>query len=84
MRKVKKFIKCSGSDFDFNVALIGDGKNPRLYFIENDVYYVDEDFDGVEYPIEAGTPAKYIEQNEWLLQMDLKAFKRIAKEILGI
>lgn len=79
MRKVKKFIKCG----DFNVALIGEGKNPQLYLIEHDVYYVDEDFDGVEHPIKVGTPAKYIEENDKLLQMDLKSFKKIAKEILG-
>lgn len=82
MRKVKKFVKCYGSEFDFNVALVGDGTNPRLYFIEQDVYYIDEDFDGEEHPIKVGTPAKYIEENEWYLQMDLKAFKKIAKEIL--
>lgn len=72
MRKIEKFIKCDG----FNVAMVGKGKNPTLYFIEFDVYYPEDDFDSPELPFKAGVDAKYIQ--EWFLEMSLKDFKKIA------
>lgn len=77
MRKIEKFIKCNGC----NVAIVGKGKNPTLYFIESwmNVYYPENDFDSIELPFKAGVDVKYIK--EWLLRISMKDFKKIVKEI---
>jgi hypothetical protein len=79
MRKIEQLITCHGKDCDFNVAVVGTGKNPQLYFFEVDVYYPDDHFDSVELPFKVGVDAKYIE--EWFLQMDMKTFKKLTKTI---
>ena len=80
-QKIEKFIHCSGSDFDFYVAEVGNGKNPTLYFLDDREWYFDPegDEDSGEMHIEVGKPASIIQ--EWYLKMDKKSFQKIAKEI---
>ena len=75
MRKIEKFIKCG----DFNIAVVGTGKNPMLYFLDGWLacYYPEDHFDSVELPLKAGVDAKFI--HEWLLKMDMKTFKKIVR-----
>lgn len=74
-RTIEKFIKCDG----FNVAVVGKGKDKIVYFLEGwqQHYYPEKIFDSVELPLEAGVDADYID--EWLLKMDMKSFRKIAR-----
>lgn len=75
MRKIEKFIKCN----DFNVALVGKGKNQTVYFLFVDVCYPENDFDSEEVVYKVGVNEKFIE--EPFFKMSLKTFKNFAKVI---
>ena len=77
--KIKKFVVCHGATFDFNVAVVGSGRNPKVYVMDQDQYWNDK---GQECSFKQGTDARWIDDVGYLLHMDLDTWKKISKVIL--
>ena len=69
-KKVSKIIDCK----DYSVIVMGEGKNPDLYFVLEAISWFDYKMDQYR------TPKDDSEMDEWLLKTDLKTLQKVIKE----